>query len=185
MRYLYLVYVFLALMAGCLAGEFLLKASAWRWALYLVVINGAMFAAQRAEFAHSPHLELPGRQPQNPWLDTFAWIRGNTPQDAYFALDPDYLDSPGEDYHGFRALAERSQLADAIKDGSVVTQVPALAPVWERQVAALGNWRSFQRADFERLREQFGVDWVLASFPPPAGLDCRWHNGALTVCRIP
>jgi len=185
MRYLHLVYVFLALMAGCLAGEFLLKASAWRWALYLAVINCAMFASQRAEFASSPHLELPGVQARNPWLQAFAWIRVNTPEDAYFALDPYYLSAPGEDYHGFRALAERSQMADPVKDGAVVTQVPSLAPEWQRQVAAQRNWRCFQLADFERRREQFGVNWVLVSYPPPTGLECRWHNGVLSVCRVP
>ena len=47
----------------------------------------------------------------NPWLQAFAWIRQNTPTDAYFALDPEYMAAPGEDYHSFRALAERSQLA--------------------------------------------------------------------------
>ena len=136
-------------------------------------------------FAASPHLELPGRQSANSWLQAFAWIRANTPEDAYFALDPYYLSAPGEDYHGFRALAERSQLADPLKDGAVATQVPALAPEWQRQVAALRNWPSFQSADFERLRGQFGVTWVLASDPPPPGLDCRWHNGVLSVCRLP
>ena len=85
-----------------------------------------MLAAQRAEFSGSQHIEWPGRAPSNPWLQAFAWIRTNTPTDAYFALDPRYLEAPGEDYHSFRALAERSQMADAIKDTAVVTQVPEL-----------------------------------------------------------
>jgi hypothetical protein len=59
---------------------------------------------------------LPGRASANPWLQAFDWIRQNTPTDAYFALDPEYMAAPGEDYHSFRALAERSQLADNIKD---------------------------------------------------------------------
>jgi len=29
------------------------------------------------------------------------------------------------------------------------------------------------------------VDWVLVLNPQTAGLDCRWHNGELAVCRIP
>ena len=104
---------------------------------------------------------------------------------AYFALDPYYLRAPGDDYYGFRALAERSQLADEIKDGAVVTQVPELGPVWARQVAAEQGWEHFQLADFERLKAEFGVDWVLVSYPQPAGLTCPWHNSALTVCRVP
>jgi hypothetical protein len=185
MRYLHLVYVFLALIAGCLLGKYLLKASVWRWTVFLLVFNGSMFAAQRAQFSSSDQIEWPGRAQSNPWLQAFAWISTNTPTDAYFALDPYYLEAPGEDYHGFRALAERSQLADAVKDTAVVTQVPDLGPVWDRQVQAQQGWKNFRLADFERLKADFGVDWVLVSNPPPEGLACRWHNGDLAVCQIP
>jgi hypothetical protein len=185
MRYLQLVYFFMALVGGALLGKFLLRASVWRWMVFLLAVNGGMLAAQCAEFSHSQHLEWPGRPPSNPWLQAFAWIRTHTPVDAYFALDPYYLRAPGEDYHGFRALAERSQLADAVKDAAAVTQVPDLAPAWGRQVTAEEGWSHFRRADFERLKAQFGVDWVLVSLPQSAGLDCRWHNQLLWVCRIP
>jgi hypothetical protein len=185
MRYLQLVYFFMALIGGCLLGKFLLKASAWRWALFLLVANGSMFAAQRAEYPASRHIELPGIPPSNPWLQAFVWVRTNTPTDAYFALDPRYLEAPGEDYHSFRALAERSQLCDVIKDTAVVTQVPELAPRWDREVEAQSGWRTFQFADFERLKHDFGVNWTLVSYPQPKGLDCQWHNDSLAVCRIP
>ncbi len=136
-------------------------------------------------FDGSPHLELPGVKSTNPWLQSFAWIRMNTPTDAYFAMDPHYLAAPGEDYHSFRALAERSQLADAIKDTAVVTQVPELGPAWDRQVTAQAGWNHFALADFERLKNDFGVNWVLVSYPAPVGLACRWHNDTLAVCQIP
>jgi hypothetical protein len=185
MRYLHLVYFFLALTAGCLMGKFLLKASVWRWAAFLLVFNGSMFAAQRDQFPASQHIEWPGRAPSNSWLQAFAWIRTNTPINAYFALDPRYLEDPGEDFHSFRALAERSQLADAIKDTAVVTQVPELGPAWDSQVEAQQGWKNFRLADFERLKTEFGVDWVLVTNPSPTGLDCRWHNDSLSVCQIP
>jgi hypothetical protein len=185
MRFLHLIYFFMTLMAGCLLGKYLLKSSIWRWALFLVVINAGMFSVQRSLFSSSEHLELPGRHASNQWLQAFAWIRMNTPDDAYFALDPEYLQAPGEDYHSFRALAERSQLADAIKDTAVVTQVPDLGPVWERQVAAQAGWTHFKLADFEQLKAQFGVDWVLVRYPQPAGLSCAWHNRSLSVCQVP
>ncbi|HZB87658.1 MAG TPA: hypothetical protein VE291_03275 [Terracidiphilus sp.] len=185
MRYLHLIYVFMALVAGGLFGKYLVKTSVWRWAVFLVAINAGMFAAQRALFSSSEHLELPGRRSANPWLQAFAWIRINTPTDAYFALDPLYLAAPNEDYHSFRALAERSQLADSIKDTAVVTQVPELGPAWAKQVAATANWRNFKLSDFQRLKSEFGIDWVLVSYPAPRGLGCRWHNESLTVCQIP
>ena len=185
MRFLQLIYCFMALLAGCLLGKSLLKASVWQWAVFLLVINAGMFAAQRALFPSSEHLELPGMRLSNPWLQAFAWIRINTPTDAYFALDPRYLEAPGEDSHSFRALAERSQLADAIKDTAMVTQVPELGPTWEHQVAAQAGWNNFKLADYERLKSEFGVNWVLVNYPQPAGLPCSWHNSTLSVCRVP
>jgi hypothetical protein len=185
MRFLHLVYLFMALVGGCLIGKYLLKASIWRWAVFLLVFNSGMYAAQRYQFSGSEHLELPGRPSANPWLQAFAWIRLNAPEDAYFALNPDYLAAPGEDYHGFRALAERSQLADAIKDTAVVGLFPALAPEWDRQLSEESDYRQFTLADFERLKTKFGVNWVVISHVPPQGLDCRWHNSTVTVCRVP
>jgi hypothetical protein len=185
MRFLHIIYMLMALLAGCLLGKYLLKDRYWRWALFLVVANGAMFASQRALFNSSEHLELPGMTSANPWLQAFTWIRHNTPVNAYFVLDPNYMAAPGEDYHSFRALAERSQLADAIKDTAVVTQVPELGPEWAKEVDAQAGWSRFQLADFERLKTQFGTNWALVSYPQPAGLECLWHNRLLAVCRIP
>lgn len=194
MRFLQLLYFFMTLIGGCLLGKYLLKAKVWRWAVFLVAINAGMLFSQRMLFASSEHLELPGRTTGNQWLQAFDWIRQNTPADAYFALDPRYLAAPGEDYHSFRALAERSQLADDIKDTAVVTQVPELATAWEQQTRAEGcepgpsacsAWSHFRLTDFERLKTEFGVNWVLVSYPQPAGLDCRWHDAALAVCRVP
>jgi hypothetical protein len=194
MRYLQLVYIFLVLIGGAYLGKYLLKAYVWRWAIFLLAANGSMFIVQRQIFDSSAHIELPSVPSANPWLQAFDWIRQNTPQDAYFALDPTYLSSPGEDYHGFRALAERGALADIIKDTASVTKSPELGPEWEREVRAesceLGSrrcpeWSHFQLADFERLKAEFGVNWVLISSPAPDGLICRWHNNALSVCEIP
>jgi hypothetical protein len=184
MRYLHLVYFFLMLLLGCYLGKYFLKASVWRWAVFLLALDAGMFSWQRLTFPGTAHLELPGSAPSNAWLEAFAWIRTNTPIDAYFALDPHYLAEPGEDYHSFRALAERSQLADAVKDAAVVTQVPVLGKEWSEQVEAQAGWEQFQAADFQRLKREFGVDWVLVSLPQSAGLDCRWHNGLLAVCRV-
>jgi hypothetical protein len=185
MRYLHIEYFLFMMTAGAMLGRFLLKKSVWRWAVFLLAANGAMFVWQRAEFSGAAHLELPGMRPSNPWLQAFAWIEANTPVNAYFALDPHYLEAPGEDYHCFRALAERSQLADAVKDTPVVAQVPELGPIWDSQVTAQRGWRRFNLADFERLKAAYGVNWVLVGYPQPEGLRCRWHNDSLSVCEVP
>jgi hypothetical protein len=185
MRFLHLIYFFLVLTGGSLLGKLVLKTAIWRWAMFLLAINGSMFYAQRQLFSESPHFELPAQPTGNSWLQAFDWIRQNTPTNAYFALGAGYMGQPGEDYHSFRALAERSQLADANKDTAVVGQVPQLAPAWDRQVAAQKDWQSFQLADFERLKAEFGVDWVVVKYPQPVGLACNWHNSTLAVCQVP
>ena len=185
MRYLQLVYVFMTLIGGMYIARYLLKARVWRWALFLLLANGGMYFAQRQLFAENAHVELPGARTSNPWLQAFDWVRQNTPTDAYFALDPYYMNAPQENNHSFRALAERSVLADAVKDTAVITKVPELGPVWVRQTEAQRGWSNFQAADFERLKSGFGVNWVLVRYPQPDGLDCQWHNNLLAACRIP
>ncbi|MFZ0631743.1 MAG: hypothetical protein WBD06_02030 [Acidobacteriaceae bacterium] len=184
MRYLHMVYLLMAILGGGLIGEKLLQGHLWRWLALFLPLAAGMFWAQRALFPGTVHLELPGRAIRNPWLQAFAWVRGNTPVDAYFALDPYYMQLPGEDYHSFRALAGRSELADAVKDAAVATQVPELAPVWLAQTQAGAGWDHFQKQDYLRLREEFGVNWIVVPGSGVAGLDCPYHNGAIAVCRL-
>ena len=93
----------------------------------------------------------------------------NTPTDAYFALDPNYLARQARTITASARWPSAASLADAIKDTAVVTQVPELGPVWERQVEAQRGWTHFQLADFERLKAEFGVNWVLVAYPAAGG----------------
>jgi hypothetical protein len=185
MRYLHLVYIFMAILGGGLIGEKLLRGHAWRWVALFLPLAAGMFIAQRSLFAGTEHIELPGVASHNPWLRAFAWVRGNTPVDAYFALDPYYMRLPGEDYHSFRALAERSELADSMKDAAVATQVPDLAPLWQQQTQAAAGWKHFKKQDFLQLQQEFGVNWIVVQSPGVEGLDCPYQNEAVAVCRLP
>jgi len=117
MRSLHLLYAMPFVLAGGLLAQFVLQRKVWRWLLLFVPLCAGMFFAQRQEFPATPHLELPGAEPANEWAKAFVWIRENTPRDAYFALDPGYMEAAGEDQHGFRAIAER--YADNEDDVSV------------------------------------------------------------------
>jgi hypothetical protein len=185
MRYLHLLYLIFIVLAGGLLGQKFLRTHWTRWALLFVPLAAGMFCAQQATYPASPHLEWPGSAPRDPWLEAFAWIRTHTPIDAYFAAGADYMRRPGEDYHGFRALAERGVLADAAKDSAVATQVPRLAQRWLNEVEAQRGWEHFGPADFAKLKERFGVDWVLVERPGGEGLECPYENRALRVCRVP
>src|SRR5262249_52772543 len=149
--------------------QHVLKAHVWRWLLLFIPLSLGMFVAQRMLFPASPHLELPGRNASNPWVQAFLWAKENTPQDAIFALDPHYMDLAGEDENGFRAIAERSRMADIVKDSGAVTMFPPLAEQWLQQVRAEEGWTRFGLQDFMRLRQKFGVTWLVLAQPGVPG----------------
>lgn len=184
MRYLHLVYILMAVLGGGLLGEHVLRNRAWRWCALFLPLCLVMFAAQRALFPGTAHLELPWVESHNPWLEAFGWVRDNTPTDAYFALDPYYMQLPDEDYHSFRALAERSELPDAVKDAAVATQVPELAPQWTQATEAAAGWKDFRKADFLRLEHETGVNWIVVRGAGVVGLACPYRNEKVAVCRL-
>jgi hypothetical protein len=170
--------------SGVVLGECLLKDQAWRWLLVFAPACLGMFLAQRALFPQSSHIEWPWAKSQNPWVQAFEWSRENTPVTAMFALDPYYMRVPGEDVNGFRAIAQRSMLADAVKDSGAVSMFPPLAEEWHRQVSARKDWTHFKMSDYRRLHEQFGVDWVVLQQPVLQELECPYQNPTVAVCRV-
>ncbi|MBZ5705663.1 MAG: hypothetical protein LAN63_09935 [Acidobacteriia bacterium] len=184
MRSLYLLYILLILFGGGLVGEHVLKNRVWRWLALFVPLCAGMFVAQRALFPASAHIEWPGASPRNRWAQAFVWIRENTPSSAIFALDPTHMDIPGEDENGFRAISQRSMLADEVKDSGAVTMFPPLAETWLQQIEAQRGWRKFQLKDFQRLQATYGVSWVVLQAPGVAGLECPYRNEAVLVCRL-
>jgi hypothetical protein len=187
LRSLHLVYVFLILTSGGLLGKWLLKNRIWPWLALWLPLCAGMFYAQRQLFPANPHIEWPGVTPKNDWQQAFHWIRANTPVSAIFVMNPNFSLLPGEDIEGFRAIAERSRLADAIKDSSASTMFPdlPLAEHVQEQVAAQQGWSNFQLADFQRLKKQYGVNWAVVDQQGDLGLDCPYANATLRVCRIP
>ena len=184
MRSLYLLYVLFFLFAGGLLGEYVLKNRVWRWAALFVPLCAGMFWAQRALFPASAHIEWPGAAPKNPWVQAFEWIRTQHSSDAIFALDPFYMDIPGEDENGFSAIAQRSMLADAVKDSGAVSMFPSMADEWLSQVQAQERWKTFQASDFHRLhgriRSQLGRSAT-------TGCGRAWlplPQSAVMVCRL-
>ena len=185
MRSLFLIYLLFFLFGGALLGQYVLKRHVWRWAALFLPVCAAMHIPQRLLFPGSAHDEWPWAKPRNPWVQAFDWIRGNTPQDAIFALDPFYMHIKGEDENGFRAVAQRSRLADAVKDSGVVSMFPQLAEEWQKQVDAQSHWNQFQLSDFLRLRNEYGVTWVVLQQPGISGVACPYENLAVKVCRLP
>jgi hypothetical protein len=184
MRAFHLVYLVFFVLLGGLIAEYALGSSLRRWLVIFVPLAGSMWLLQKSASPSSPHVEWPGVASQNTWISAFLWIRNHTPKDAVFGLDPDYMVRPGEDAHGFRAVAERSVLADNIKDSGAVSLFPQLADEWKRQVQAQQGWDRFQARDFENLARQYPVTWILVRRPGPTNLACPYANRDFVVCRI-
>jgi hypothetical protein len=184
MRSFHLLYVIFFILVGGLIGEYAIKASVWRWLALFVPLALIMVLVQESTFPASQHVEWPGANNRNTWMAAFLWIRQHTPKDAVFATDPNYMSARGEDAHGFRAVAERSVLADSVKDSGAVSLFPRLATEWQNETGAERGLDHFSPADFKQLRERYPVTWILTTSPGPAGLTCPYANQDLAVCRM-
>jgi hypothetical protein len=193
LRCLALTYMLLIVIGGGLLGQYVLQTHVWRWLVLFVPLSLGMYFAERQLFPASAHIEWPWAQPRNQWAQAFEWIRGNTPLDALFALNPGHMGLPGEDENGFRARAERSMLADLVKDKGACSMFPPLSVQWLEQVEDQKNWKQLGKADFERLRRKYGVSWVVLEQPGlaehgsehgSAGMECPYENSAVRVCRV-
>jgi hypothetical protein len=184
MRSFQLIYIVMFLLLGGVAGEYLLRERLWRWLLLFIPISVGMYCVDRSLYPASQHLELPGRTVTNPWLQAFRWARNNTPQDAVFALPPRYLLASGEDMHGFRAIAERSVIADQVKDSGVASIFPQMAPEWTREQQLTHGWEHYTAPDFLALATRSPVTWVMVQPRQAGGLDCPFQNAAVSVCRL-
>jgi len=183
-RSLHLLYILMFLIGGGLLGKYVLRNRPLRWALLFVPICAVTVMAEKATFPATPYVEWPGAAPRNPWVQAFEWVRLNTPEYAYFAMDPVAMQLPGEDQHGFRAIAQRSLLADDVKDSGAVSMFPRLAEEWTAQVQAQRGWKQFRIENFQNLRARYGVNWVVLEQPGVAGLTCPYQNGRVLVCKI-
>jgi len=186
LRAFQIVYLVLILSLGARLGERVLQRNPWRWAATMFLLGGIMLGAGRTAFPNSNHLELPGIAPRNLWARAFLWVRDNTPKDALFALDADYINAPGEDAQCFRAIAQRSALADYSKDGGEASIAPELTAEWIASQAAQQHLSAPSTTDAERLfvLRPLGVSWIVLDAGASTRLDCPYRNAAVTVCRL-
>jgi hypothetical protein len=149
-----------------------------------LLIAGALFAGQRLTYPESNHVEWPGLTPRNRWQQAFLWIRSGTPANAIFALDNDYIESPGEDAQGFRASAERSAVPDWYKDGGIASNFPQAAIPWWQGIRATEHLNS--ATDEQRLArlKPFGVTWIVLPAEASTGFPCPFINARVRVCRV-
>jgi hypothetical protein len=186
LRTFHLITIVFVVLLGGVFGEYAGRKRPWAIGALAGSLAVGMFFVGRATYPDSRHVELPSATSPNAWVNTLLWIRHNTPEDAVFAVDSHYMREAGGDAHGFRAISERSALADAVKDSGAASLFPSLAPEWKQMSEATTGLNHFTLADFERLKREYTqVDWTVIRGTVPAGLDCPRHEQGYAVCRIP
>jgi hypothetical protein len=152
--------------------------------LFIAALACVMFLAQRQTFPASQHLELPWRAPSNPWSQAFIWARENTPPDALFALDANYITTRGEDGQTFRAAARRSAVPDFSKDGGEAAIQPALAAAWFAGMSAQQNLSNLDDAERDARLRTSQVSWLLLQSAAETSHPCPYDNGTVKICRL-
>ena len=186
LRVFQIVYLIMVLALGATLGQSTLRSSAWRWLAAMLLLGGTIFAAQRNAFPYSQYIEAPWTTSRNAWVQAFLWIRDNTPKDALFALDSDYINAPGEEAQCFRAIAERSSLPDYSKDGGEAAIAPDLTAQWkigqqaQQYLNATATTDSMRRATLSPL----GVTWLVLDAHALTALDCPYTNSTVKICHL-
>jgi len=185
LRSFHLITIVFVLLLGGVIGEYAAKGKPWVIAAVSVPLAVGMFVVSRQTYTSSPQIEWPSQTSSNGWVNALLWVRRNTPTDAVFAVDSRYFKDEGTDVHGFRAVSERSELADYFKDGGVVSLFPALAPEWKQMSDATYGLNHFKAENFQRLRQEYPmVSWTVVHGAAPAGLDCPYQERGYAVCRL-
>ena len=186
LRSFHILYVLGTLLIGGWLANLLWQREKRRWLLIVLLAAAAvgLFAAQRATYPDSAHIEWPGASPRNPWAKAYDWVRANTPANAVFAADPKLVFLPGVDSQGFRATTGRSILADEKDRGVAAIVDPSIASAWAAQYDAQVGVDTMSDAERERRLRPFGVTWLLLPADSPTGFACPYRNAVAKVCRM-
>ena len=116
LRSLHLLYMLMFVLMGGFLGEYVLKNRVWRWLLLFVPLSaGDVYGTARAlsgeragGMAGRCAEEIRGRRRLSGFGRTRRWMQCSR-------SIPEYMQIAGEDEIGFRCLAQRSRLADAVQ----------------------------------------------------------------------
>jgi hypothetical protein len=185
LRCFHLITLVFVLLLGGVIGEYAGKRRSWAIAAICLPLAVGMFFVARQTYPYSAHIERAGTGiSPNAWVNALLWVRKNTPKDAVFAVDSRYFKDQGVDVHGFRAISERSDLADYFKDGGVVALFPDLAPEWKQMSNLTYGLNHFSATDFARLAREYPVTWTVIHGPAPPGMGCPYRERGYAVCKI-
>lgn len=184
LRIFHVIYLVMILLLGAKVAERLQLRKLWQPVLAFLFIGGIMFCVQLRTFPASAHIEFPWAAPANGWEQAFVWIGQNTPQDALFALDSEYIMTPGEDAQYFSAISERSALPDSAKDGGLASISPKLANAWVAGTAAQTGLNGASDAERIAALRRWHADWIVLPAASHTAFPCPYSNATAKVCRL-
>jgi len=186
LRSFHLITLVFVLLLGGVIGEYLARGRRWVPFAFALPLAAGMSLVARATYPNSARIEIPSNTSTNPWVNTLLWIRLNTPENAIFAVDSRYFKDVLSDVHGFRAISERSSMADYYKDGGVVSLFPALAVEWKQMSNATEGLNHFTPEQFQNLKQEYPeVTWTVIHGDAPNGMNCPYRERAYSVCHMP
>ncbi len=180
------IYFTLLLGLGACLARFILRDVWWRWAAAIVLLGAPVMIPAWVVFPYSAHIEWPrsGSVSPNRWVAAFQWIQGNTPADALFALDANYITDPREEAQSFRPIAERSSLPDYSKDGGESAVNRSLSDDWVHGVDAQTNLSSESDQARDQALRGLGVTWLVLKSQAVTAALCPYDNGTVKVCQF-
>ena len=184
LRLLHTEYALFVLLVGGFAAHLRPRGRRWPVLLFCAGAAAGLAVMQRDLYRDSRHLELPWTAPGNGYERAFLWARQNTPADALFALDAEYTTAAGADAQVFRAVALRSSLPDAAKDGGIASVMPRLADAWLTASRAQSGLAAASDAERIARVQPLGATWIVLPAASATALTCPYVNEGARVCRL-
>ena len=185
LRMFQLIYIVGVLLLGCGIGTFFVKkgragvrSESARWRR----LRPRCFSSRQRRL-DTPIIWSCPAKPRNAYEQAFLWIRDNTPRTAVFAADPMLVFAPGEDEQNFRAMAERSVLAD-YKDEGLALVFPKDAADWYEQFDAQTGIASMSDAERVARLMPLGASWMVLPASAKTAMPCPYRNDVVSVCRL-
>jgi len=135
---------------------------------------GRKCGACAAPFPTSPYIEWPGSV-RTIWCQAFDWIRTNTPENAYVAMDPHTMQMPDEDKH-VSSHQRKGALADDVRCGRVQHVPMRLTRSGKSRCCATGM-ETFQACGFSETKTRVtrSIGWWWNS-RVATGVACPYEN---------
>ncbi len=183
LRIFHTIYMIGVILAGGYLASCFWDSQRWIVVTTCLLAGIGFFLGSVASYPSDPHYQFVVEDEVTPYGQALVWIRGNTPANAHFAIDPDLQKRVNQDEVGFRVVTERSIVTDT-KDEGLASLFPAIAAEWQRR---RDSERGLDRAsDLDRTTHllRYGVDWLVLSADATTSFPCPYRNAVLAVCRM-